>query len=123
MSKLRFSKDHEWVRIEGDIATIGITEYAQGQLGDIVFVELPESGDQYAQGDETGVVESVKVASELYAPITGEVTECNASLEDNPGQVNEDAYGQGWFFKMRVDNAAELDELMDEDAYKAFTEE
>ena len=117
-----YSKDHEWVAVEGDIATIGITDYAQSQLGDVVFVELPEVGKTLAQGDEAAVVESVKAASEVYAPISGDVTEANGVLVDEPAKVNEDPEGAAWFVKMTVSDTAELDELMDEAAYKAFVE-
>ncbi len=120
MSDIRFTEDHEWVRIEGDIATIGITEYAQEQLGDIVFVDLPEAGAALAQGDEAAVVESVKAASDVYAPITGEVEDVNETLEGEPGRVNEDAEGEGWFYTMTISDPAELDDLMDEKAYRAF---
>ena len=122
MSELRFSSDHEWIRVEGDIAVVGITDYAQEQLGDIVFVELPEGGASLAKADQAAVVESVKAASELYAPIGGEVTEINEALADAPEAVNTDPLGGGWFFKLRLADAGELDALMDEDAYKAFVE-
>ena len=119
---IRFSEDHEWVRVEGDIATIGITDYAQGQLGDVVYVELPEVGKTIAKGDEAGVVESVKAASEVYAPVSGEVTEVNATLEDAPDTVNASAEGDGWFMKVKLADKGELDSLMDEAAYKTFVE-
>lgn len=117
---VKFTKDHEWLRIEGDTATIGVTNYAQKALGDVVFVELPEVGATFSQGDEAAVVESVKAASEVYAPISGEVTEVNGALVDTPDTVNSDAEGEGWFFKMTVSDEGELEDLMDEDAYKAF---
>lgn len=117
---VKFTKDHEWLRIEGDTATIGVTDYAQKALGDVVFVELPEVGAAFSQGDEAAVVESVKAASEVYAPISGEVTEVNGALVDTPDTVNSDAEGAGWFFKMTVSDEGELEDLMDEDAYKAF---
>jgi glycine cleavage system H protein len=120
MSNLKFTKDHEWVRIEGDIATVGLTDYAQEQLGDIVFVELPDVGRQLEKGGEAVVIESVKAAGELYAPAAGEVTAVNESLGDDPAQVNSDPMGGGWFLKMRIGDLAELDELMDEAAYKAL---
>ncbi len=120
MSNLKFTKDHEWVRIEGDIATVGLTDYAQEQLGDIVFVELPDVGRQLDKGGEAVVIESVKAAGELDAPAAGEVTEVNESLGDDPAQVNSDPMGGGWFLKMRIGDLAELDELMDEAAYKAL---
>jgi glycine cleavage system H protein len=119
---MRFSKDHEWVKVEGGVATIGITNYAQEQLGDVVFVELPAVGKRCKQGDEAAVVESVKAASEVYAPISGEVTGINAALADKPGLVNEDAEGQGWFFKMKIHDPREVDGLMDAAAYKKHTE-
>jgi glycine cleavage system H protein len=117
-----FSKDHEWVRVEGDTATVGVTDYAQGQLGDVVFVELPEVGKTLKAGSDAAVVESVKAASEVYAPVSGEVTEVNASLEADPSLVNSAPEGDGWFFRLKLDNAAELDALMDEAAYKAFVD-
>lgn len=120
MSETRFTEDHEWVRIEGDVATVGITEYAQEQLGDIVFVDLPEAGAEMAQGDEAAVIESVKAASDIYAPITGEVGEVNDSLDAEPAIVNQDAQGEGWLFTMSISDTGELDNLMDVDAYKAF---
>lgn len=120
MSQIKFSEDHEWIRVEGDSGTVGITDYAQEQLGDLVFVELPEVGKAFAKGDEAVVIESVKAASELYAPIAGEVTEVNDTLADDPAQVNGDPMGAGWFFKMTIADAGELDGLMDEAAYKSF---
>ena len=120
MSETRFTEDHEWVRIMGDVATVGITEYAQEQLGDIVFVDLPEAGAEMAQGDEAAVIESVKAASDIYAPITGEVGEVNDSLDAEPAIVNQDAQGEGWLFTMSISDTGELDNLMDADAYKAF---
>ncbi len=123
MSKPRFTEDHEWIVVEGDIGTVGITEFAQEQLGDIVYVELPDVGNMVAKGDEAAVVESVKAASEVYAPVTGEIVDANQALADNPGLVNEDAMGAGWFFKLRLGDAGELDGLMDEEAYVSFVEE
>jgi glycine cleavage system H protein len=122
MSEIRFTDQHEWVRVEGDTATIGITDYAQEQLGDVVYVELPEVGKAMAAGDEAAVVESVKAASEVYAPISGEVVEVNGDLEGAPGGVNEDAMGRGWFVKIKLADASEFAKLMDEDAYKSFLE-
>ena len=116
----RYSKDHEYVRLEGDVAVIGITTYAQEQLGDVVFVELPEVGKTVAQGKEAAVVESVKAASEVYAPVSGEVVEVNSELESAPATVNEDAEGKGWFLKLKLSNPAEFDALMSEEDYKAF---
>ena len=117
-----YSKDHEWISVDGGTATIGITAYAQEQLGDIVYVELPEAGKALSQGDEAAVVESVKAASEVYAPIDGEVVEANGVLADEPAKVNEDPEGAAWFIKMTVGNEGQLAELMDEAAYKAYIE-
>ena len=122
MSELKFTEDHEWMLIDGSSATVGITDYAQEQLGDVVFVELPEVGKTLTKGGDAAVVESVKAASEIYAPVAGEVTEANDALADNPGTVNSDPMGAGWFFKMSIADAAELDGLMDEAAYKTFVE-
>ena len=119
---MRFSKDHEWVKVEGGVATVGITAYAQEQLGDVVFVELPAVGKKVKAGDETAVVESVKAASEVYSPVSGEVTEVNGALSDTPALVNEDAEGKGWFMKIRLSDAKEVDALMDAAAYKTFVE-
>lgn len=120
MSEVKFTEDHEWVRIEGDIATVGITEYAQEQLGDIVFIDLPESGVEMAQGDDAAVIESVKAASDIYAPVSGEVGDVNDALDAEPAIVNQDALGEGWLFTLNIADAGELDNLMDADAYKAF---
>jgi glycine cleavage system H protein len=120
MSEIRFTDQHEWVRLEGDVATIGITKYAAEQLGDIVYVELPEAGKTVAKGGEAAVVESVKAASEVYAPISGEVTDANASLVEDPAKVNADPEGEGWFFKVRSVNRQELEKLMTADQYAAF---
>ncbi len=120
MADLRYSEDHEWVRIEGDIAVIGISDYAQEQLGDVVFVELPEPGRAVAQGEEAAVVESVKAASEVYAPVSGEVVEVNEPLADDPGLVNREPTGGGWFLKLRMSDSGEVDALLDEVAYRAF---
>ena len=118
----RYTKDHEWIRLDGEVATVGITEHAQSQLGDIVYVELPEIGRKVEKGGEAAVVESVKAASEVYAPISGQVTAANADLAGEPARVNNDAMGGGWFFKMSVANPKELDGLMDEAQYKAYVE-
>jgi glycine cleavage system H protein len=115
-----YTKEHEWVSVEGDQATVGITDFAQAQLGDIVFVELPDAGKQVEQGGDAAVVESVKAASDVYAPVSGEVTESNQALVDDPSLGNTDPEGQGWFFRLRLSNTAELDALMDADAYKSF---
>ena len=122
MSDIRYTKEHEWVKVDGDVATVGISPYAQEQLGDVVFVELPEVGKKLDKGKEMAVVESVKAASEVYAPISGEVTEVNNALTDAPATVNEDALGKGWFAKIKLANKAELDGLMDEAAYKAYVD-
>jgi glycine cleavage system H protein len=118
-----YTDEHEWIDVEDDIATVGITDYAQGQLGDIVFVELPEVGALIEQGKDAAVVESVKAASDVYAPITGEITEVNAGLDADPALVNTSPEDDGWFFKMTIADEGELDGLMDEDGYKAFVAE
>jgi glycine cleavage system H protein len=117
---VRFTREHEWIRVEGEFGVVGITDYAQHQLGDIVFVELPEVGAAVTQGAQSSVVESVKAASEVYAPASGEVTEVNTALGDEPGRVNEDALGGGWFYKIRLADPAELDALMDAQAYDNY---
>lgn len=117
-----FTDEHEWIDVEGDSATVGITDYAQGQLGDIVFVELPRVGTAVEQGGDAAVVESVKAASDVYAPISGKVIETNENLEEDPALVNTDPEGDGWFFRMSVGDASELDGLMDDKAYKAFVD-
>ena len=118
-----FTKDHEWVRVDGDAGIVGITDYAQGQLGDIVFVEVPEAGRQLDKGGDAAVVESVKAASDIYAPVGGEVIEGNSALADQPSLVNTDPEGEGWFFKLRIADPSELNGLMDADAYRAFVAE
>jgi len=115
-----FTQDHEWISVEGDSATVGITDYAQAQLGDVVFVEVPPAGTEVAKGKEAAVVESVKAASDVYAPVSGKVTEANSELEADPSLVNTSHEGSGWFFKLTLSNPAELEGLMDETAYKAF---
>ena len=115
-----FTEDHEWIDVDGAIGTVGITDYAQGQLGDIVFVEVPAEGRQLAKGDEAAVVESVKAASDVYTPVSGTVLEGNAALADQPDLVNSDADGEGWFFRITLSDESELEELMDEAAYEAF---
>ena len=117
---LYFTKDHEWISVEGEAATVGITDYAQAQLGDIVFVEVPPAGAAVDKGKEAAVVESVKAASDVYAPVSGTVTEGNAALEADPALVNTSPEDDGWFFKLTLSDPAELDGLMDADAYKAF---
>jgi glycine cleavage system H protein len=123
MALEKFSKDHEWIRVEGDVATVGITVHAQEQLGDVVFVELPEVGRKISAEEAVAVVESVKAASDVYSPLTGEVIEANDELAATPGLVNEDAEGKAWFFKVRLANPGELDALMDRAAYDAFIKE
>ena len=120
MSDLKYTKEHEWIRIDGDVGTVGISHFAQEQLGDVVFVELPEIGKNVVSGDETAVIESVKAASEIYAPVSGEVIEVNSNLNDAPELVNSDPTGEGWFIKIRLSKADELEALMDEAAYTAF---
>jgi glycine cleavage system H protein len=115
-----FTDEHEWIDVAGDVATVGITDYAQGQLGDIVFVELPAVGTKVEKGKDAAVVESVKAASDVYAPISGEVTEVNGALEEDPALVNTAPEGEGWFFKMTIADSAQLEGLMDEAAYKDF---
>ena len=120
MSTVRFTKDHEWISVEGNVGTVGITDYAQSQLGDVVYVELPEVGKKVAKSGEAAVVESVKAASEIYAPVSGEVMEVNSALDGASATVNEDAQGRGWFLKMKIDDAAELEGLMTEEQYTDF---
>ena len=115
-----YTREHEWIRVDGHTATVGITDFAQGQLGDVVFVEVPEAGRHVAQGGEAAVVESVKAASDVYAPISGEVIEGNQALVDDPALVNSDPEGEGWFFKLRLSDTEEINELMNAEQYKAF---
>ena len=115
-----FTEDHEWIKVDGDIGTVGITPYAAGQLGDVVYVELPDVGAEFGKGDEAAVVESVKAASEVYAPVSGAVTEVNGALEDAPETVNASADDKGWFLKMKIADASELDSLMNAEAYKTY---
>ena len=122
MSIIKFTKDHEWIKLDGEVATVGITDYAQQQLGDVVFVELPEVGRNVVAGKEAAVVESVKAASEVYAPVAGDVVEVNEALADDPALVNRDPQGEGWFVKLRIENQGELDGLLDEAAYKEYCE-
>ncbi len=122
MAELRFTKDHEWIRVEGDTGTVGISTYAQEQLGDVVFAEVPSVGKTLAKGAEAAVVESVKAASEIYAPVSGEITEANEKLSAEPALVNSSPMGDGWFFKMKIADKGELAGLMDEAAYKKFLE-
>ena len=122
MSGLKYTPEHEWIRVEGNVGTVGITPYAQEQLGDVVFVELPEVGRKAEQGKEIAVVESVKAASEIFAPVSGSVIEVNKALPDAPATVNSDPLGAGWFFKMKLSDPAQLAKLMDEAAYKTYVE-
>ena len=119
---LYFTREHEWVRVEGDVATVGISDHAQTALGDIVFAEVPEAGKTLAKGQEAAVVESVKAASDVYAPVDGEIVEPNPALGDDPSLVNSDPEGEGWFFRLRLADPSQLDGLMDADAYQAFTD-
>lgn len=122
MAELRYTKDHEWIRLEGDVATIGITDHAQTALGDVVFVDLPEAGREVTEGEACAVVESVKAASDVYAPVAGRVVESNAALTENPALINSSPTGEGWFFKLEGVDAASVAALMDEAAYAAFVE-
>jgi glycine cleavage system H protein len=122
MSELRYTKEHEWARVEGDVAIVGISDYAQEQLGDVVYIELPEVGQKVERAAEAAVVESVKAASEIYAPLSGEVIEVNEALADEPEIVNADALGNGWLFKVKFSNASEIEKLMDETAYADYVE-
>ena len=117
---LYFTREHEWIRVEGDTATVGISDHAQEALGDIVFAEVPEVGKQLTKGQEAAVVESVKAASDVYAPVSGEVIEGNSAVTDDPAVVNQDAEGDGWFFKLTLSDPSELEGLMDEDAYREW---
>jgi len=118
---VKYTEDHEWLKLEGDIATVGITVHAQDALGDVVFVELPEVGATFAQKDTAGVVESVKAAADVYMPVSGEVLEVNEALRDDPSLANSDPLGAGWFFKVKLSDASQLDALMDETSYAAFS--
>jgi glycine cleavage system H protein len=117
---VKYSNEHEWIRVEGDVGTIGITNYAQEQLGDVVFVDVPAVGRKVTKGESVAVVESVKAASDIFAPVSGEIVEGNAALADTPGDVNAEPMGKGWFFKIKLSNKSELDGLMEEAAYDAF---
>lgn len=120
---IKFTDDHEWILVEGDQATVGITEYAQEQLGDVVFVELPEVGNELEQGDEAGVIESVKAASEIYAPVNGTITEVNDTLTDAPGLINTSPEADGWMFKVSLSDSSQLDDLMDKAAYDSHVKD
>lgn len=119
---MKFTEDHEWLKVDGDVVVVGITEHASTSLGDVVFVELPEVGTMVAKGDEIVVIESVKAASDIVAPVDGEIVEVNEAIVDEPGKVNEDPLGEAWFFKMKIDDVAVLDAFMTEDEYKAMVE-
>lgn len=119
---LKYTRDHEWVKVEGNLATVGITDWAQGELGDIVFVELPQVGDEVTQGDTFGTIEAVKAVSELYSPVTGKVVEINTALEDDPMIINRDAFDGGWMIKVEVSSVDELDSLLDSNGYRAQIE-
>jgi glycine cleavage system H protein len=123
MNDVKYTEEHEWISVEGDVATVGISDFAQEQLGDVVFVELPEVGAEISAGDQVAVVESVKAASEVYSPVTGEVVEINDSIVEDPAGINGDAEGEGWFFRIRLSDPSELDDLMDAKAYAAFVKE
>jgi len=120
---VKYTKDHEWVRLDGDIATVGITGYAQEQLGDVVFVEVPEAGSTFDVGADAAVVESVKAASEVYAPLSGEIVEANQAIVDDPALVNSDPEGAGWFFKMKLSDPSQLDDMLDDAAYRELLAE
>ena len=122
MATVKFTKEHEWVRVEGEEGVVGITNYAQEQLGDMVFIEVPEVGAEIEKGAEAAVVESVKAANEVYSPIGGEVIEVNEDLAEDPSKVNTDAEGEGWMYRVKMSDPSELDDLMDVDAYKAYVE-
>lgn len=115
-----YSEEHEWITVEGDVATLGITQHAADQLGEVVFVEQKETGDEFEKGDEIGVIESVKAASEIYAPLNGEIVEVNEALADNPGALNDSPEGDAWIYKIKLSDASQLDDLMDLDGYKAL---
>ncbi len=120
MAIIKFTQDHEWIRVEGDTGVVGITDFAQEELGDLVYIELPEVGKHFAQGEEAAVIESVKAAADLKAPVSGSVTEVNSSVTDDPGKVNADPTGAGWFFRIKIADSSELDGLLDEAAYAAL---
>jgi len=123
MSEVKFSKEHEWIKLDGDIATIGITQHATEMLGDIVFVELPEIGSSVAKDGNAGVVESTKAASDIYTPVSGEITENNQSIVDDPAKVNTDPENEAWFFKLKIINKSEMDSLMNKEEYEKFSKE
>ncbi len=116
----KFSKDHEWVKVEGDTAIIGISDYAQKEMGDVVYVELPEEGNSFSKGDTCSNIESVKAVNDIFSPVSGEVLEVNTSLDDSPENINKDAYGSGWIFKIKLTNPSEIDDLYDPDQYEEY---
>lgn len=120
LEDLLFSKDHEWVKAEGDTVTVGISDYAQKELGDVVYVELPPIGDTFAKGEACSNIESVKAVSDIYAPVSGEIVDINSELEDNPELINQSPYEEGWIFKMRIEDEGELEDLMDADVYEEY---
>jgi len=120
LKNLKFTEEHEWVKVDGDIAVVGITDYAQKELGDVVYVDLPPVGESYQQGDACSNIESVKAVSDIYAPVSGEITEVNEVLEDKPEMVNKDPYGEGWLFKLEMENPDEVEDLMDAKAYDEY---
>ncbi len=117
-AELKYTKDHEWAKVEGDVVTVGITDYAQGELGDVVFVEMPEPGSEVGKDDAFGTIEAVKAVADLFSPVSGEVVEINEALEDAPETINSDPYGAGWILKIKISDAAELNDLMDAAAYE-----
>ncbi|MCY1720671.1 glycine cleavage system protein GcvH [Prolixibacteraceae bacterium Z1-6] len=121
-AELKYTQDHEWVRVEGDVVVVGVTDFAQGELGDVVFVEIETEGETLEKGETFGTVEAVKTVSDLFMPVGGEVIEFNEALADDPELVNKDAYGEGWMIKIKMTDVAQLDELMDAEAYKAMIE-
>jgi glycine cleavage system H protein len=123
MATIKYTQDHEWIRVEGDIGVVGITDFAQEELGDLVYIELPEVGKRFVQGNEAAVIESVKAAADLKAPVSGAITEVNTAITDEPGKVNADPTGAGWFFKIQIGDASELDGLLDEAAYAALVKQ
>jgi glycine cleavage system H protein len=120
LKDFRFTKEHEWIKVDGDIATVGISDYAQKELGDVVYVELPAVGDSFGRGDACSNIESVKAVSDIYAPLSGEITEVNETLENKPEQINTDPYGEGWIFKLKIENPEELKDLMSAEAYDEY---
>jgi glycine cleavage system H protein len=120
LKDFRFTKEHEWIKADGDIAVVGITDYAQKELGDVVYVELPTVGDSFGRGDACSNIESVKAVSDIYAPLSGEIVEVNEALENKPEQINMDPYGEGWIFKVKIENDAEVEELMNVEAYDEY---